>query len=209
MLVAANSVFDYGALTPTGAGTDMTASRDPSQSLDRFIREAGRRARVIAEMAVRDREAAMDIVQDSLMALVSRYADRPHDEWAPLLHTILQSRIMDWRRREARRGKWFSWLRPADPEQEEDPLENIPGRVEDEPLDRLERAGRIEDIRQALEELPERQRQAFLLRAWEGFDTITTASIMGCSDGSVKTHYARALQALRARLADESGGEAP
>jgi RNA polymerase sigma-70 factor (ECF subfamily) len=50
-------------------------------------------------------------------------------------------------------------------------------------------------------ELPARQREAFLLRYWEEFDVSETAALMGCSEGSVKTHCSRAVHALAKSLA--------
>ena len=55
-------------------------------------------------------------------------------------------------------------------------------------------------IEQALQKLPLRQREAFVLRYWEEMDVAETAAIMGCSDGSVKTHCSRAVHALAKEL---------
>lgn len=206
MMLAFSTELTYGAPS-TAAAPVMTVNQHPT-TLDAFVRQVGRRAQIMAELAIRDREAALDIVQDSLLALVSRYAQRPSQEWAPLFYTILQSRLMDWKRREARRGKWMTWLKPRhnDDGDEIDPWHELPTQEDCDPAVLLERAKDIELVHQALADLPARQQQAFLLRAWEGMDTATTASVMGCSEGSVKTHYARALASLRQVLAGETEG---
>lgn len=189
--------FDYGEPHLTAPATDCMKQ---ARSLDTFAREAGRRGKIMAEIAVRDRDAALDIVQDSLLAWVDRYADKPESEWPALFYTVLNSRIMDWKRKQARRSKWRVWLRPADDEPEEDPLQSYPDPVDANPAILLERAADITRLQAALQALPLRQQQAFLLRAWEGLDTADTAAVMGCGENSVKTHYARALAALRLHL---------
>lgn len=196
--------FHYGGtFHPDAARPAMT---HPAR-FEQFARDAARRGRIMAGMAVRDREAALDIVQDSLLALVSRYADRPEAEWPALFHTVLYSRIMDWKRKQARRGRWMVWLRPDPEEPDHDPLQDVADSPEADPAVLLERADDFGRVQAALQELPLRQQQAFLLRAWEGHDTATTARIMECGENSVKTHYARALAALRQRLSEP--GDAP
>lgn len=187
----------------------LTSSRPAmtrNPRLDLFARHAAARGLMIAGIAVRDRETALDLVQESLTALVSRYADRPEAEWPALFHTILQSRIMDWKRRQARRGRWLGWLRPDPDDPDHDPWQDVPDTVETDPALLWQRADDMEHVRAALQALPLRQQQAFLLRAWEGLDTASTAIAMGCGENSVKTHYARAIAALRSRLSDLDGG---
>lgn len=171
-------------------------------SLDAFLCSVGRRAQVMAEIATRDREAALDIVQDSMLALTARYRDRSPAEWGPLFQTILQSRIMDWHRSRTRRGRWFTWLAPHGDDDNGDPWADIPERASSDPALLLERARDMETVLAVLGDLPLRQQQAFMLRIWEGLDTAATAEAMDCSEGSVKTHLSRAMQALRMRLED-------
>lgn len=172
----------------------------PPASLDAFLRTVGRRAQVMAEIGTRDRDAALDIVQDAMLGLASRYAHKPPEEWGPLFQTILQSRIMDWHRSRTRRGKWMTWLAPPGDDPAADPWADIPEVASSDPSLLLERARDMETVTAALEALPLRQQQAFMLRVWEGLDTAQTARAMDCSEGSVKTHLSRALRSLRARL---------
>ena len=113
---------------------------------------------------------------------------------------LLQSRIMDWHRSRTRRGKWMTWLAPPPDDPEADPWADIPEAASSDPALLLERARDMETVTAALEALPLRQQQAFMLRIWEGLDTADTARAMNCSEGSVKTHLSRALQSLRSRL---------
>lgn len=197
MRVVAGQGLAYGG-APTASAVAMTTSSPVS--LDAFLRAVGRRAQVMAEIATRDREAALDIVQDSMLALAARYGHKPPEEWGPLFQTILQSRIMDWHRRRTRRGKWMTWLTPPADDPEADPWADIPEAASSDPALLLERARDMEVVTAALADLPLRQQQAFMLRIWEGLDTADTARVMKCSEGSVKTHLSRALHSLRARL---------
>ena len=177
---------------------------DPGPSdadLDRFLRGVERRALRMAEMACGQRDAAFDLVQDAMLAFVRRYADRPAQEWPPLFHRVLDNRLTDWHRRQRVRGHWmFSFFQDAD--DDSDPLDAVVDDAEPGPLGRLadDQASMVLDS--ALRALPLRQRQAFLLRVWEGLDVAYTAIAMRCSEGSVKTHLSRALSRLRERLGE-------
>ncbi len=159
------------------------------------------RALRLAELATGDREEALDLVQEAMLGLARRYGGRPPGEWPALFHRILQSRLRDWHRRQAVRRRWRVWWRRPPPEGAADPVEGAPDP--DPGRDPARAAAGAEAgvaLERALRRLPLRQQQAFLLRAWEGLDTAATARAMGCSEGSVKTHYARALAALRREL---------
>ncbi len=170
--------------------------------MEQFLAGIEKRALVMAELATHDREEALDLVQDAMLAFASRYGRRPREEWPPLFHRILQNRIRDWHRRRRGRSRWWGRLgwKGDDDDDGVDPIQQAPdpgGRLPEEVLmgeDELER------ILAAVEELPLRQQQAFLLRVWEGLDVAETASAMGCSSGSVKTHLSRAMSALRRQL---------
>ncbi len=139
-----------------------------------------------------------------MLQLARAYADRPAEEWKPLFYRILENRIRDMQRRRTVRGRIIAWLpsRAGDEDDEEpDPIQQAPS-PEPQPVRRLEIDEAMAALEKALQGLPRRQQQAFLLRSLEGLDVAETASAMGCSQGSVKTHYFRAVQALRAQLGE-------
>jgi len=182
-------------------------SRNPlttmnSRALDQFLAGVEKRAFKIAQMGLRNDDDALDAVQDSMMKLVQSYGSRSIEEWRPLFYRILANRIRDMQRRRTVRGRIMAWL-PArvDEEEEFDPIAEAPSQ-DAGPARRLELDEAIGVLETAVADLPARQQQAFLLRNFEGLDVAETASAMGCSEGSVKTHYFRALEALRGKLGD-------
>lgn len=155
----------------------------------------------MARFAVHDDDQALDCVQDAMLEFVRRYRDKPPAEWPPLFFTVLQNKITDAHRRRSVRMRVMGWLGMDRQEQDTaDPFQEVPDPREETPLRLLEQAQLGERLEQVIRELPLRQQQAFLLRAWEGLDLAETAQAMGCSAGSVKTHYFRAVQTLRNRL---------
>jgi RNA polymerase sigma-70 factor (ECF subfamily) len=174
-----------------------------SRALDQFFISVEKRAFKIAQLGLRNDDDALDAVQDAMMKLVQSYKSRPEEEWRPLFYRILTNRIRDMQRRRTVRGRVMAWLPLRDDEDEEayDPVAQAPS-PEAGPARRLELDEAIGALETAVADLPARQQQAFLLRNFEGLDVSATASAMGCSEGSVKTHYFRALEALRARLGD-------
>ena len=174
-----------------------------TRALNQFLAGVELKAFKIAQAALRHEDDALDAVQDAMMQLARAYADRPAEQWKPLFYRILENRIRDMQRRRTVRGRVMAWLpiRGEDDDEDFDPVAQAPS-AEPQPVRRLELAEAIGALEQALEALPPRQRQAFLLRTLEGLDVAETAAAMGCSEGSVKTHYFRAVQTLRAQLGE-------
>ncbi|MDD2933711.1 MAG: RNA polymerase sigma factor [Methylotenera sp.] len=175
------------------------------KELSDFLIAVERRAFKQTAYAVRDDHAALDIVQDSMMKLATKYANNPVAEFPMLFQRILQNTMRDYWRRQKVRNLWTTLLSSfggsSDGSDERDPLDTIDVEDDsDEPSTKLARSQTIVLIERALEKLPARQREAFVLRYWEDMDVAETASIMGCSDGSVKTHCSRAVRALAAEL---------
>lgn len=175
--------------------------------LSQFLSSVERRAYKHAMFAVRDDHAALDVVQDAMIKLAEKYGDKPVEELPLLFHRILQNTIRDHYRRQKVRTTWttlFSALQPKHQEEEFDPLDVLEDdenqSVPPSPDGSLQQKQVIALIEQALGDLPPRQREAFLLRYWEGLDTAETAEAMGCTEGSVKTHCSRATHALAAAL---------
>jgi RNA polymerase sigma-70 factor, ECF subfamily len=152
--------------------------------------------------AVRDEEAALDIVQDAMLRLAEKYGHRPATELPMLFHRIVQNAIRDWFRRQKVRSLWTTLLSSLNPDEDDDrdPLEMHDSGAQDSPAQQFENAQVLEIIRQEVERLPERQREAFILRYWEELDVADTARAMNCSEGSVKTHCSRAAHALQVAL---------
>jgi RNA polymerase sigma-70 factor (ECF subfamily) len=179
------------------------AADDTRERLELFFRQQERRALQIARFSTRHSGDAADLVQEAMLKFVRSYSQRSEDQWPPLFHRILQNSMVDWQRRRGVRDRFRGWLgRPADETDEQDPFAAVADEVQPGPAQMLvgEQAGAA--INQALEQLPLRQRQAFLLRNWQGLSVAETAVAMGCGQGSVKTHLSRALIRLRELLAD-------
>jgi RNA polymerase sigma-70 factor, ECF subfamily len=176
-------------------------SLDQVRTLDRFLVSVEKRAFRIARIAVRDDDDALDIVQDAMLQLARRYAQRPADEWRPLFYRILQNRIRDCQRRRKVRARLMSWLPGWKAEDDEagDPYDGV-ADARPQPHDLLATDQAMIRLERALGELPGRQQEAFMLRNFEGLDVAQTAAAMGCSEGSVKTHYSRAVHTLREQL---------
>lgn len=175
-----------------------------------FLKSVEKRAFKRAVYAVRDDDAALDIVQDSMIRLAEKYADRPPAELPLLFQRILSNAMMDWFRRQKVRNavvRNFSDFEPADTDGDFDLLETLAAAggatTVETAADSVSRAQILLAIETEVARLPGRQREAFLLRYWEELDVAETAQSMGCSEGSVKTHCSRAVhslaQALKAR----------
>ena len=180
-----------------------SSSNAQCRALSQFLAGVEVRAFKIAQAALRHEDDALDAVQDAMLQLARAYSDRPAEEWKPLFYRILENRIRDMQRRRTVRNRVMSWL-PFRSEAGEDEPDPIAEAASDDPLPmrRLEIDEAMGALEKALTALPRRQQQAFLLRTLEGLDVAQTARAMGCSEGSVKTHYFRALQTLRAQLGE-------
>src|SRR5687768_13264532 len=172
----------------------LPASAVEATTLDAFLGAIGTRAFRFAEGALRHREDALDAVQDAMTKMLA-YRDRPAPEWTPLFWSILRSRIVDAQRRGVLR---LRWLAPHNNEHDDVDWTD-PGADPSRSHEGKEAWQRIAD---ALRRLPRRQREAFSLRVFEDLDVATTARVMGCSEGSVKTHLSRAREALQKQLED-------
>jgi RNA polymerase sigma-70 factor, ECF subfamily len=158
--------------------------------------------------AVRNEDAALDVVQDAMLKLAEKYAEKPAAELPMLFQRILQNTIHDHFRRQKVRNTWttlLSALGKGDEKDDDfDPLETLAAKPDSnqppDPADRVQQSQTVAIIEQALARLPGRQREAFLLRYWEELDVAETAAAMGCSEGSVKTHCSRAVHALAEML---------
>jgi RNA polymerase sigma-70 factor (ECF subfamily) len=197
-LTQAWMVWDGPAPARRGAVLDQT------QELNGFLAEIERRAFRMAQVALRDPDDALDVVQDAMLKLARNYASRPSAEWRPLFYRILENGIRDLQRRRTVRKKFMVWLPGVheDPDNEaQDPLDNVPAGGPEVP-ELLMQGEAMERLEVSLRGLPARQREAFMLRNFEGLDVAETAAAMGCSEGSVKTHYSRAVHALREHLSE-------
>lgn len=179
------------------------------RELDAFLADVERRAYKTAWFAVHNDENALDIVQDAMLKLAESYGDRPPAELPALFQRILQNTIRDFYRRSKVRNLWttlFSALGSDHDDGEENELDRVErlrdpnSEQQEQPDAALEQRRTLEILENELAKLPARQREAFLMRYWEGLDTAETAEAMGCSQGSVKTHCSRGTQALAAAL---------
>jgi RNA polymerase sigma-70 factor (ECF subfamily) len=181
----------------------LAATNPDTRALEAFLAGIERKAFKIAQLALRNEDDALDAVQDAMLSLVRTYAARPSAEWKPLFYRILDNRVRDMQRRRTVRGRVMAWMPFTNGEDDDagDPLDNA-AAVEPPIVEKLQMEEAIGVLDAKLAALPPRQRQAFLLRNFEGMDVAETATAMGCSEGSVKTHYFRALQTLRAELGE-------
>lgn len=180
----------------------MQPAQETNRALENFLASVERQAFLMARVATDSREEALDIVQDSMLGLVKKYGKNAETEWRQLFFRILQSRIRDWYRRQAVRKRWRVWFSfsPGEKDEDDDPVSRVEDPRRSDPEKELLRAAATARLAKALRSLPLRQQQTFMLRAWQGMSVAETAQVMNCAEGSVKTHYARALGSLRKEL---------
>jgi RNA polymerase sigma-70 factor (ECF subfamily) len=177
------------------------------QELSDFLKSVERRAFKRCIYHVRDEEAALDIVQDAMFKLAEHYGDKPTGELPMLFQRILSNCTLDWFRRQKTRNALFSNMSDfegPDSDGDFDLLETFAARdssqQQESAEDSTRRAQILREIEAEIQQLPARQREAFLMRYWEDMDVAETAAAMGCSEGSVKTHCSRAVAALSKAL---------
>jgi RNA polymerase sigma-70 factor (ECF subfamily) len=200
----ATLLADTTSLLPLRNTDLLESTQQETRSLENFLAAVERKAFRIAQIALRHEDDALDAVQEAMLRLVRNYARRPAEEWAPLFYRILENCVRDVQRRRTVRGRvmsWLPWASSAADEDSMDPLEQAPDPAP-LPEARVQAGETLQALEAALAALPARQRQAFLLRNFESLDVEATAQVMGCSAGSVKTHYFRALRTLRAQLGE-------
>ncbi len=193
------------AMTWEGQTTGFEdAALDHAKELDKFLAEVERRAFRIAQVGLRDVDDALDVVQDAMLKLVRHYAAKPSAEWRPLFYRILQNGIRDVQRRRTLRKRLMTWLPGPKQDAEGAELDPLDAAADPGPdgAERLMQSQAIQKLEASLRALPARQREAFMLRNLEGMDVAETARAMRCSEGSVKTHYSRAVHSLREQLGE-------
>ncbi len=182
-------------LGPVNTGPRPQEARPPA-TLEEFLRGIEARAFRFAELGLRQREDALDAVQEAMLKMLGYHA-HPASEWGPLFWSILRNKITDMQRRSLFR---LRWLLPGSTGKDGEPMD----WADDAPDPSRSHDGREawQQISAALRALPARQREAFTLRVLEELDVADTARVMGCSEGSVKTHLSRAREALQKQLED-------
>lgn len=168
--------------------------------METFLQSVERQAYRIAFIAIRHHEDALDVVQEAMLRFVEKYSHKPKESWKPLFYKILYTQITTLQRKRTIQNKCFSWLRLG--QEKSRAIEAHPDSHAKEPEHATRVTTAYAALEKALTQLSLRQQQAFLLRGWEGLSVAESATAMQCSEGSVKTHYSRALEILRERLGD-------
>ena len=191
--------------TQKNVAAEAIVNQLPYQTMEQFLKYIERRAFHMARLNTGDTDVALDVVQDAMYKLVQKYSEKTAEEWKPLFYQILSRKLTDYYRRKSVRDKVLIWAKPLSQDDQQTPIDltvNASAPNSETPHEMHMRNQRIAKLDQSVKQLPHRQRQAFMLRCWEGLSTIDTALAMGCSQGSVKTHYSRAMHSLREMLED-------
>jgi RNA polymerase sigma-70 factor (ECF subfamily) len=176
---------------------------ETNRELETFLRGISTRAFRIARLSLHEDADALDAVQEAMIKLARHYGTRPADQWPPLFYAILRNCVHDEQRARQSRGSLLMWFRRLTGTGIAFAESSVTGESVAQPADEVESEQRLRRLERAVATLPPRQREAFLLRNVEELDVRETAQAMGCSEGSVKTHYSRAVHALRERLGDQ------
>lgn len=171
--------------------------------MDRFLKSVERKAFRMIQIATGNADDSLDLLQDSMMKFVRHYSEKPEQEWKPLFYKVVQNRIRDWYRREKIKSVFFSFLPGQNRDHhgpEFDPIQTSEDRKNPDSFTQVKTSQAMKTLESALKQLPQRQQQVFLLRAWEELSVKQTAQAMNCSQGTVKTHYSRAVGKLKKQL---------
>ena len=171
---------------------------EQEQQLNAFLTSVAKRALRMAEIAIHNHVDALELVQEAMFGLVKHYAKHDPESWPALFHRILQNRIRDWHRRHKLRATILHWF--GKDKEARNVVEPMPDPRTSDPALQMSLSDAGSHLLKALQSLPLRQQQVFMLRVWEGLNVQDTATVMGCSNSSVKTHYSRATQKLKAEL---------
>lgn len=173
------------------------SEQDLIEQLNIFFIANEKKAYAIAVMSLKNKDDALDVVQDVMIKFVEKYKRKNQKHWCSLFYRMVQNRITDFHRSNTKKRKYFSFFNT-------DKDENIIEQVADEnyvtALQQMDDYTKIENLQDCLNELPTRQLQAFVCRIWEGLSVKETANSMKCSQGSVKTHLFRALKSIREQM---------
>jgi RNA polymerase sigma-70 factor (ECF subfamily) len=179
-----------------------TLNADQRHALDEFLNQHQTRAYKMTYAMISHRDDALELVQDTMLKLVQNYAHKSPEEWSLLFFRILQNKIRDYHRRSPLRNLFRHWF--SDTTEDESEEQQFPDSQQESPEQHTVQEQNLEQIIQAVQSLPLRQQQTFLLRAWQGFSVSETAFALSISEGSVKTHYSRAQNQLRSIIGDQS-----
>ena len=200
-----DSLFALGYDVQTDGLNLRKKSLDNSQAMGKFFSTIEKRAFRRAQIATGNVDDALDIVQDAMVSLIHKYTNKQAQDWELLFHKILSNRIMDWHRRARIRKRFGAWLTPSDKTDNQDSTKEME-EPEFEDIDMPSPEAQVQTgqsmtiLEEALQELPLKQQQVFLLRAWEGLSEKETSEAMSCSVGTIKSHYARARTFLKNKL---------
>jgi len=179
---------------------ESNAPEQPSVSLDEFLAGVQQRAYMLARYATRGDDEALDLVQDAMAAFIKHYRGKPAEQRAALFFRCLNNRIIDFHRQRKRRSRWHWPWNSQDDWSADGPDALVIDSTNRQPASSAEQDQFGQALELALQQLPVRQRQVFLLRAWQGLSVKETAQALNISSGSIKTHYFRALNTLREQL---------
>lgn len=177
----------------------MATEKELSTFLEKNEKNAYRRALY----SVQNEEAALDIVQDSMLKLIENYSNRNEQELLLLFQRIISNTIIDWFRKQKSQNNVIKYVNEFDVDEEDQNnfMDSVDAVISSdlpfEMKNQKEVLGAIDDSMMAL---PLRQKEAFILRYVEDMSVSETAEIMGCSEGSVKTHCSRAVASLSDQL---------